>query len=664
MTYSSEHSYDGDGASGFRSSSAVKEVASAVQHAWGLTPPDKYESTYRKLDTITPENWKSTVFGDGVRHHTKPLIDWKPRLILPGHDSFSPENRLFLSEAVAAWNKDVKVDVDDDGFTRTGVPTDASKLLCPAGAMQSPMSAKLVDNTLFRRTLKLSDGYTARQQWIADTVWDDVWSTALPSAVNVPEKSDGGMPRFTSDRQWKLDYTLWKTQPDRYGKFLSAVERGDAYGLANDLGVVFGMNGQRRLQLDEIGKDRWYNSWRHAMTGGREGTREKTFKEVYIKENGVLVKWEGFSAMRVRNIDAGPWAVNGDLQIVATAHMRAMFKRYPTTFHVNTPSDISAVVEGKYVYCSDVSEYDQSMSKDAIATPFNRMRNWYPEGLVRSAERLMESPYYTRPLEMEGTKARWAHSPFDWNFKMNSGNRSGHAFTSLIAKVNKVIETLFILDHIYHLKKETIFSVLKGHMPIGLINNGDDEVIWFVSHTDYVKFKTLRSDLSLGHYVVTPETGQGFSGLYLVRPDPTVQSYVPSPRPYTAIEKMYIPERDIGSALRKYWAIGWYERLDNLRASEVGLQVLDIHDFYFRKHLEPKLGRPLADILNTAYKQHQLDLGFLSEIDKEVLADPSKLHYKYGEDDVSPRVLNALTVKIPVDYCEKFLRNHYKGTFI
>lgn len=653
------------GLAGFKSSSAVSQKVER-QDVWGLTKPADYPKVYRKLPVSGPENWLGAAFADGVRNHLNPLVDRKSRTVLTGIrslESFDPVCMSFLDDLVSTANKEMPVDVDEDLFTRTGVATDFSKLRCPAGYMQTPMSAKVLDNSKIREELGLTQGYSSKQKSIANMVWHEVWSHCRPSNVNVPKASDGGMPRFSKDRQWKLDFALWKTQPGNYDKFLKLVERADVYALANEYECLYGMNIQKRLQLDEVHKVRLSNDWSYAMSSGKSGQRNPTDKSVSITWNGVTREWPTFSAMRVRVIDAGPWSINCDLQIAATAAMRAMFHRFGRTFHVNTKEQIVNNVDGRYIFCSDVSEYDQSMSRDALSPVFSVMREYYPEGMARSAERLYQAPYYARPLELGGTQGRWAANPYDWNFSLNSGNRSGHAFTSLVAKVNKVIETLFIIDHVYPVTKENLRLFLTGAMPMGVINNGDDEIIWALEKRDLEKFKKVRSDRSAGHYVVEPEMGQGYSGMVLVRPDPTSPHYVPTARLQTSIEKCYVPERSVGGFMRPYWAIGFYDRIDALHQSDNGRHLWDIHNHSFKKHLEPHIGK-LSSILDYAYKQHSLDLHALTAVDREVLADPDKLHYKYGEEDVSASIINLLTTKIPKQYCESFLKERYSGTFI
>lgn len=645
--------------SDFRASTAVKTPKRVTRAIWGLYSPAEYHKRHRALNRVDHSSSLGELFSNGRAQHSVPIVDRKPREILTGMWSFDSEVLTFLRDSVAEWNKKLPVDLDRDGFTRTGIHASFDKLRCPAGYLQTPMSAKVVDNALLRESMGLTAGYSPNQRRIARMVWRAVWSRAAPSAVNVPKASAGGMRRFTHDVQWKLDYALWKTRPETYDKYLHLVEGADVYGLANEYEIVFGMYVQKRLQLDEPSKVRLANDWEYAVSGGRHGSRNPTDKRVVIDGK----EWSDFSALRVRVIDAGPWAINCDLQIVATAHMRAMFHDYPKTFHVNTADQMTELLNGKHIFCSDVSEYDQSMSKDAIAVAFETMRERYPEGIVRAAERLYAAPYYAKPLNLGGKEGKWIFDPMDWTKGMNSGNRSGHAMTSLVAKVNKVIETLFLLDLMYGVSERNLSSWLRGEMMMGLVNNGDDEVVWAQAKKDIDRFKQLRSDLSLGHYDVKPEVGMGFSGNLLVRENPDELVYKPMSRLQTPIEKCYVPERSIGGVLRPYWPIGWLDRIDALHKSDAGRELWSIHNFYYDKHLKGKYGSHSA-IIERGLRGLPIQTHELSEIDREVLVDPDKLHYKYTDDQISKDVRALITSNIPAAYCDGFLRRYYSGTTI
>lgn len=635
--------------------------ASAI---WGLNDPAKYHQLHKPLNQVNARSPLGELFANGsAGKPNEPIVERKAREVITGVYSFMPEMRRFLEGCVRDWNRVAVPQFDANReFTLNGVHATFDKLLCPAGYLQSPMSAKVVDNTLFRESIGLRDRYSAQEMKIARAVWREVFARAMPSSVNVPKRSAAGMPRFSFDAQWKMDAAAWKTQTPTYSRFLTMVEKKDAYGLRNEMEIVFGLNVQKRIQLDAKEKVREANDIEYALSGGAKGKRLPIDKTVIMADG---TEWVGWSALRVRNIDAGPWMVNCDLQMIATSHMRAMFARWPNVFHINTDADICRVINGKWIYCGDVSEYDQSMPKDALEAMYLEMLEVYPQGIVDSVRRLYEAPYFTRPLSLEGGKGMWIHTPMDWNFRMNSGNRSGHAFTSLVAKVNKVIETLFVLSHIYPVTPENLDRWLLGMMPMGFVNNGDDEIVWALQARDMARFKELRADLNVGQYAVKPEEGMGFSGRLILLVDPSTRTYKTVPRLHTPFEKMYVPERSIGGTFREYWPIGWQERIDQLHETDLGRELWQIHNFHFAKHLQ-KLGDGTgwAERLRAARAHLDIEMSGFSAIDREVLADRDKLFYKFTDDDVSADVVARLTSRIPKEYVGGFLRRWYSGTLM
>lgn len=248
--------------------------------------------------------------------------------------------------------------------------------------------------------------------------------------------------------------------------------------------------------------------------------------------------------------------------------------------------------------------------------------------------------------------------PFSWTDEVFAGNRSGHAWTSLMAKVNKVIDTLFVIDRIYPVLGRCE-EFMQGRMPMGFVNNGDDEIIWARVFNDLERFKKLRADGAVGHYVVKGEVGQGFSGLLLVRPTPGTV-YFPTPRVHTPFEKMYVPERSIGGFHREYWPIGFSARMEALTSTDIGREAWAIHNSAYRKHLEPAFGG-FQDMLFKATEAMRFDTQALTELDRLVLDAPDKLHHSVDPEAVSDDVLKRTSSKIPVDVVELFIKRYFKG---
>lgn len=638
----------------YRSSTRSRPIVTEEVAVWGKIKPEVYHDTYGHLIRMSASSGVMNAFANGAATHSVPLVSRKPVTLMPRMNSFHPKVLDFQRELSDTLNRELPVDLDAARFTRTGVHASFDKLKTVAGYFMNPMSYTAIDNSAYRAELGLTPGYSPRQTAIASEVWKLVWSNAIASKVKVAKLSTGGGRRFTFDVQWKLAYAEWLFQPDNFERMLNAIEKGDWLELANRYEMMFFTYIQKRGQVDSIGKKRMVFDLEYALSGGIKGRSFAADKKVTIDD----VHYPDFSAMRARVVHAGPWVINCFLQMCATPVMKSLFARFPKTFHVNTREEVLSQVNGKHVVASDVTEYDRSMSEDAIKVAHDTMRGVFDQRLVTASWRLFNCAYYSKPLSLEGRKGVWVGDPTDMGDRVFAGNRSGHAFTSLIAKVNKVIETLFVIDHIYPVLGRTE-RFLKGEMPMGFLNNGDDEVVWASSKIDLDAYLKLREDAKIGHYVVSPEDGHGFSGLLLRRVGDT--EYDPTPRIHTTFEKTWSPERSIGGKHRQFWAVGMLARIDNIMASAQGRAAWDVHMSVYRRILEPQFGS-LMELIAEGLNDIPVEIHGLTPVDKAVLEDPDKLYYMYSDGDVSDSVVSAVTSNIPVHVNGHFLERYYKGT--
>lgn len=641
----------------YKSSTATAPLVKQETAAWGKVKPSEYKEAYGSLKPVSDTSFHKLAFSNGSAAHSAPLISRSSLTTFPGVYSFEDPSLLFLRELVRVLDIEIPVSIDEDSFSKTGIHTDFKRLKCPAGFFANPMSYVAVDNTNYRTDeLGLRNDTTDREKAIAEEVWDLVWKEAKISPVNVAKLSTGGMRRFTHDVQWKLAFAEWLFEADNFERMLNAVDKDDHITLANEFETIYAMYIQKRGQVDSPDKVRMVIDREYAISAGRKGVERPTDKKVIFADGR---KYDDFSAIRARVVQAGPWTVNCFLQIVATCTMHSAFGLFPKTFHINTKEEIEEQVNGKYIFCSDVTEYDRSMPADAIKLAHDMMAKYWDPRIVKASWRLYSAPYYSKPLDINGGLGAWIGDPTDWSFELKAGNRSGHAFTSLIGKVNKVIETLCIIDRLYpvlgHCKK-----FLEGRGPLGVIDNGDDEIVWALTKADLDAFKKLRADLKVGKYVVKPEVGQGFSGLLLCRDNPESTTYRPTPKVHTTFEKLWVPERSIGGLHRRFWTIGVIDRISNIMATEIGRTAWEIHMSVYRKMMAPLFGDFMAVVMRE-HSKIQFDVASMSAKDKEVLDDPDKLHYKYLTTDISDDVLKVVTSKIPVSAVEKIVTKYYTG---
>lgn len=660
----------------FKVSTAVKELARDIAYIWRKSPREDYNKPgglYKALPVLSSTKDINRIFGNGPSAHSTPLVTRNPNVLFQSKtsrvSSFDPRFLKFLDALATELDRGIKPDVSADMFSRNGVHTDFKRLRSVSGYLQTPMSYTSVDNASYRAELGLTPGYSARQRAIATEMWKLLAGSVKIAAVNVPKLSTGGMRRFTADPQWKLDYADWLIDAPLFINFermLGMVDKGDTLGLANAYETVFATYIQKRAQVDSPGKVRWVFDKEYALSGGLKGKPFPTDGKI-ILENGFYkgkgVEYPEFAAMRARVVHAGPWTINCYLQFIATTTVRAAFANFPNVFHVNTPDEILAVVQGKYVFCSDVTEYDRSMSREAISLPHDILKEFWDERLIKSSYKLFTSPYYSKPLDLKGDSGTWIQDPLDWNSMVFAGNRSGHAFTSMFAKFNKVVESAFIVDMMYPLLGRCK-EFLQGKLPVGVVNNGDDEIVWANTRSDLQRFRELRSDLKNGHYVVKEELGQGYSGQILVREHDDLPFYKPMNRIQTPFEKMWCPERGIDSHMRKkYWPIGFNVRIETLTSTELGREAWTIHNSVYKRLMEPHFGGFIQNLADATEAMDLITDGWTG-IDRRVMDDPDSLHHKVDPSKVSDKVLGMISSKIPESVVELFVKRYYKGNVL
>lgn len=593
----------------------------------------------------------------GFNRARQPLSDRHSLTVLPNMYSWDNDFLIGLRAMDEQLNSDPNLKPVMDQTTKMvgkdGI-AEPFNLKCVAGFGANPMSYVPCTNDALCETLKIPEGFRSEaDREIFDEFFEIIFSSWKPTSIKVPKLSTMGMPCLSiHDAAYKRDAAIFLYS--NIDKILRLVRARDFETLAVRYGMIFAYNNGKRSQVDTPGKVRLVFDLEYARTGGRSGKAFAADKSVSI--NGI--DYPDFSATRERVVQGAPWALNCIIQSMAAGHMKAMFERFPGTFHHTDPQMIAdECAERGDATFSDVSEYDRSMRSFLIERMFDKMREVWDEGMVSIAEWLYFSAYYTRPVDAtaENPRGVWFGQPWDPTIKqIHSGNRSGHAMTSFVAKTMKVFDSLCIINRITHDVRGNVRRYLEHTMPICLFNNGDDEGA-AGSPALINAYRNYRYDPEnrYGYFSVKPENGQVFSGTMIRWTDGPPQAI---PRIGAALQKMYIPERAIGTTFRKNWPIGFFTRLKAIAEHPSGHYVEEVHNRVWRDIWEPRYGT-LASMLATAVEQLDVNFEALSTVDREVLEDPDKLQWKYTEDDVSKTVLDKVVISIlPEDlkWCHKF----------
>lgn len=615
------------------------------------------------VDAVGDPSTPGWLFSDGVGNHKTPLVSRSPRMLLPKVLSFDDRVLKFIRAWADSSSSELPASVDAAGFVgANGIHRDFSQLKTVAGYSMTPMSYTPVDNAAYAAELGLpADFHSTRHREIFDALWDRIFGSWTPRSIKVPDLSTMGPPVWSNEAHVKRSYGSWLF--DHSEEVLSTFASGDLYALARDYGVVHMYNIGRRDQVDTVGKVRLVFPLDYALSAGKKGAPIAADKRVVMDDGRV---YEDFSAGRARVYHGGAFSMNLFLQAVATGTQYAMFENYPYTFH-HTDIDAKAktISATETVSCMDISDYDRSMREFLLRRAFDRARRVWDTRIVDWAEHAEFAAYFSRPLSMEGRPVMVG----DWlsmKPQVIAGNRSGHAWTSLIAKGMKVFDDLCVLDDLHHDILERMDSYLRGEMPMKIWNNGDDAVIIgpkaLIKRFNDHRFNKKHNP---GYFVAEPEVGQVFSGKLL---QPNGDGFTAIPRLHTMAEKIYVPERSIGGNFRKYWTVGIMARFNPEQQGQGPLNpshgtFVELHQRAWRDHMSQHFG----DFMQIILREHQfvdMNMDGLTAIDLEVLEDPDKLYYKYRDSDVSPHVLNALfgSAISPDEYVG--FTDYYSGTII
>jgi hypothetical protein len=628
------------------------------------------EITYTREQLNFPKRLDTyyDLFQDGTANHLQPLNRRMPVEIMTNAYSWDRDYLDLLPELRKGVEACVTPGVDRDGFCGPdGFTGDCATLETVAGFPMTPMSFLPADNTQARADLGLPVTWRSeRHRLIVSEFFDIVFSNWHPTSLRAPAMSTSGFPGFSHVVSYKV--AVGNNIIENIDDVLNRFANKDAKGLISNYGTVFCYNGGIRAQVDNKGKQRIVFSLDYAR--GVSTVADYADKSVTIPRPLGDQDYSNLGATRARFINGAGFAVNVIPQIVSAGTMKALFKLFPETFHHTSIEEVAKDLNTRADCCmTDVSDYDRTIGSFFFDEMYISMAKYWDPEVVNWFKQLVESPYYTRPLDADGKVGTMFGDPFSLTPQVKAGNRSGHAGTSLIAKIVKVGETLTVIDDIARDVLGNVKAYLKWEKPIAMKNNGDDEALAgpALAVAKYRSMRTARGpkgEISYGYLFIEIEKGQGFSGYYFGR---NKDGVYPMRRALAMLEKIFVPERSIGSVFRKFWPIG-------LMARMVSVEHMPAHEEVSRVYRETwdnsEVGRRCGTWMSLVKKglENLPDLGAgLSQADYEVLDDPDKLHHKYVEEDISPSVLALVAGKIlsedVTDVAKRFFRGNILNPF-
>lgn len=661
-------------------SSTTDDSREAEDGFWASRAPRDpdcgYEEAHEWLRELSPNDSLSWIFGS-FRGLKSPLVDRKPKELLLGVYSFDPVVLEYVRSLTFEFNKEFTPSLDDKKFvSKNGVHKSFDAMQTVAGYCSQPMSYTVVNNDLYCESLGLSSK-TFKRPRHKEIFWELMqlaFSQYKYRPLRVPKLSTAGFPTGTSSEVWKHRAGAWLLR--HMEEPLELVGKGSYWQLAKKYGVVFLYKQQKRTQVDPPGKKRWAFNLEYALSGGRRSEPVAVDKSVKLPGGD----FSDFSAVRVRSIHGAPFLTNIPLQAISTGVLYALFDWAGPTFHHTDMTVIAEKIEvsGDAVF-SDISNYDMSMREFILRELMAVCREFMDERLVKWCETLLFAPYFTQPVAIpdgpggpgfSSLRPQMIGDPRDPENAVIAGNRSGHAWTSLIAKLIKFWDTLCVIDDLTGDVVGNVREYATHKMPLKVVNNGDDEgLIGPPAMVEAFRNYRFSQDSNPGYFAAEPEDGQIFSGFMFMKEEGRVRAV---PRLHTTFEKIYCPERSIGGNFRPYWADGVEDRLtldlspnaDYSQNPSLG-KALDIHNRLWHDKMAKKYGSLVQIIMQGKLLEPVREELALTRIEREIRDRPEKLIYKYTDEDVSPEFLKMIggSSIMPHVYAP-FIEQYYRGTIL
>lgn len=621
-------------------------------------------------------------FGGASKGHSTPLVSRFGREILINTNSFEPEMLRFQKSFYDTMAKRHPIELDPETLlSKTGVYADWKKGMAVTGFMASPIGYAPVSNDGIRTNLDLPTEIPSVFLDIVEEVCDICFSEWREADINVTPGSSTGWVGFRNDAEWKIANTTFLFDKSRIQRFLDLSFENKDVEFANEFETIWAYYAQKRDGIDSPDKKRRVYGLKYANDPKAfPDDFQDTDKRVVMPQTGKV--WADHSATRERLINAAPWPINAFISVISTGTMKSMFDRFPGVWHVNTPEQVEASINGKHCFFGDASEFDQSHPKKAMDRFHDAMRKYWEERAVHVSEKLFYAPYFSKPLSEDPDSAAgrpsWVGRPFRNFLEVVCGNRSGHSMTALLNKQLMVGAYLYAIHLAGYVVKGNVISWLRGEGIIQFVNNGDDTIITSKNKAALDRVVFLLTDLKTAIYKIEREKGGVYNGMPTVLVDAANLIYKCVPNALNSITKIITPERaiyhprsriqrdaDLASGKkihRQFWYLGLGDKIANAHKDDVTADVMD--EFVGRWRTEMRGKMTIAEMLDYARMIVPPLSGDLSVKDLQVLEQPDKLHYRFTRDEISTVVLDAVSSKVSSDVFLSYVKTAFTGKFV
>lgn len=453
----------------------------------------------------------------------------------------------------------------------------------------------------------------------------------------ITRDSNSGFPFGSNDHEFKLRHLSVISQ--NMDRFSDLVLYNDHKNLLDEMGVSFVSTTQVRLQTDSV-------------SDGKPKDRELlTFENAYLAEDFSTpipeLEYNGLFTCRTRVVCAMPGLVNNMMSCVFERYKKSLLRFHKTFVHRGIEDISDKLRMKKFSIGSDIKNFDSNTPETLILEIIDLMP--FTE-LGRSlVKKLLYGPFYCPDAYNHKylISEDWTNESYDtWK-----GMPSGIFFTSVINNIQIAAVKSFIFSTYFPeiLTEVGFIKYLNHELPICSLIMGDDGVDMFDDQRLYDIF--ANNDGYKNDYLeIVKEEGLSFLG---------IRGYVSngelhfSQNPFSYFEKLYVPEKAANTYYRRYPITGLKLREDVYKDIPNSGQIIEFEAKLWKDVFNIDRDKYIFEGMRRETVEMEDDLRKiivsedLSNIEKEVFLDPTKIHYKYDRNDVRPEIIDKLVEKIP-----------------
>nr|QYF49768.1 MAG: putative RNA-dependent RNA polymerase [Guangxi cysto-like virus 5] len=671
-------------------------------------PWDDAPSTFPVFDWTESEDVLSPLFihtktGSARRNSTRELKPG-PLEVFPGIYSWDWDYQRFLHALGAKLTEAFPRDVDEYGRVgASGVRSNFLGLYHLPGAPMSPATFVLGDNRKKRSDAGLVNEFQSDfDEQIFRGVIRCFFNGYSNDGLRISKGTSSGIPFFQTKMTDKIVIARNALADlKRAGDMIAEGDHEQAYRqtcIGGATYVVF--RDQMTDAVTDLGdglahsKDRMVADELYARTGGREGSLFASSKSLdFVVDAGYRVH-KGMSATRRRVAQAMGFQTNAILMAVAQPCRQYAYDKYSFAYHHTTRlQKQDKVQQFDDLIALDVSDHDTfwpvAMIGPVLCDELADLG--YSDQFISVLEQSFRLPVYiTTPSQ----NPEECHKLIgDWRKpSLLQGLSSGTGVTDIMGTILMTFCYLDIqLRHIAPDLKEALVKdverrgslaideflsrYLNGELAIAQMSKSDDALILskggvYGERTNVLREK-LKNEVQVSPYMqISYEDGYAFLGDVLVydstrslskaRFTGNIVSYV---------SNLFVPEYSIDGdrprhqRRRPFPGISHGTAPEVFGSSPIWQEVNDIiekvwYEVYgtsFRRMRQAQYDEDVAALsVYVRERTSQLRQLDLSLIDAEVLADPSKLSWKYGSTDVHPSLVELFTSGLSSDETQSF----------